>query len=155
MKIVNRDMSIAVLRAFAAKRQEEHEESLLKKSSKKKVVNGKGNGPSTAAAAEGDDSKPGASPVVEDPVSEEKPECSPPAEETAAAAASVEAAVEPKIAKPLHVLEVFTSPSMRISLSFYAWYLTWEWWNAGFSSFRIEGTSVCQRSRTSRFSGCL
>jgi tRNA (guanine26-N2/guanine27-N2)-dimethyltransferase len=109
-QIVNRDMSIAVLRAFAAKRQEEHEESLLKKSSKKKVPNGKENGPSTAAAAEG---APGASPVVEDPVSEEKPECSPPAEEAAAATAPVEAAVESKIAKPLHVLEALAASGLR------------------------------------------
>lgn len=127
MKIVNRDLSIAVLRAFAAKRQEEHEESLLKKASRKKVPtsgNGKENGEAqeqgAASTAEAEDAKPEASPseaMAEDQdseIKEEKSESSPSgkAEEVAAAAAPVEPAVESRTAKPLHVLEVLLLQSL-------------------------------------------
>ena len=169
MKIVNRDMSIAVLRAFATKRQEEHEENLAKKAARKNrvpaAVNGKDeNGDAqeqSASTAEGEDSKPsvsGSEAKPEDEVLEmEKPETSP-SEKIEEAAASVEPAVESKIAKPLHVLEVFLNESgviirLGVRFSFSNEHLLmvvdvvlvslWSWWNAGLSRFRIEGTSVC------------
>jgi len=129
VKIVNRDLSIAVLRAFAAKRQEEHEESLLKKAARKKVSNGKENGDTQeqgASTAEGEDSKPGVSPMVEAQVSETKEKL----ESSPSGKIAEVAALESKIAKPLHVLEVslLTNLWMRmsVSLSFniYEFYLT-------------------------------
>lgn len=140
MKIVNRDLSIAVLRAFAAKRQEEHEENLTKKASRKNkvpaAVNGKANGGAreqSAPAAEGEEmnaSVSGGEAKIEDAASEmtdAKPESSPSgnAEEAVeAAAAPVEPAVESRIAKPLHVLEVLLRASnesgviVRLSVNF-------------------------------------
>ncbi|KAG0596587.1 hypothetical protein M758_UG268000 [Ceratodon purpureus] len=127
-QIVNRDLSIAVLRAFAAKRQEEHEESLAKKASRKSkgasAVNGKENGgaqeESASSAVEGEDAKTsvsGSEAKGKDQGVEMKEETSPSgkAEEEAAAvaAAPVEPVVESKIAKPLHVLEALAASGLR------------------------------------------
>lgn len=122
-QVVNRDMSIAVLRVFAAKRQEEHEESLLKKASRKKdskSANGKVNGHDQeqgASVAEGDitnsvpsstEAKAEDSPLE----SEENSEISP-SVQTQESVAPVESAEESKIAKPLRVLEALAASGLR------------------------------------------
>lgn len=126
VKVVNRDMSIAVLRVFAAKRQEEHEESLLKKASRKKdskSANGKVNGldqEQGASVAEGDitnsvpsstEAKAEDSPLE----SEENSEISP-SVQTQESVAPVESAEESKIAKPLRVLEVLLLSNQKWSV---------------------------------------
>lgn len=126
---MNRDLSLAVLRAFAAKHQEEHEISLANKATyranKRETAaqNGKVNGQS-----EGEDASTSASRTIEDmdfkpPISESgvvpveegtEVEMTERNAETSAAPkveaeeplAAVEAVQESRTAKPLRVLEV-------------------------------------------------
>lgn len=125
---MNRDLSIAVLRAFAAKRQEEHELELVKmatsRSSKKGLgladkSKGNGNGNAQAeetaavAAALEDTNLPADDAVgavgTPDQKSEsrgENPKSSPVQKAEEDTVAAVESTLDSTTAKPLHILEV-------------------------------------------------
>jgi hypothetical protein len=125
---VNRDLSIAVLRAFAAKRQEEHELELVKKATSRSSKKGlgladksKGNGNSqaeeTAAPAPApapEDTNLPADDAMEavgtpDQKSESRdgnPESSPVQKAEEDTVTAVESTLDSTTAKPLHILEV-------------------------------------------------
>lgn len=122
---MNRDLSIAVLRAFATKRQEEHELELVRKATSRSSKKGlgladksKGNGNSqaeeTAAAAAPEDTNFPSDDAMDavgtpDQKSEsrdENPESSPVPKAEEDTVAAVESTVGSTTAKPLHILEV-------------------------------------------------
>ena len=125
---MNRDLSIAVLRAFAAKRQEEHELELVKKATSRSSKKGlgladksKGNGNSqaeeTAAAAAppppedtnlpADDAMEAVgTPDQKSESRDENPESSPVQKAEEDTVAAVESTLDSTTAKPLHILEV-------------------------------------------------
>jgi hypothetical protein len=127
---VNRDLSIAVLRAFAAKRQEEHELELVKKATSRSSKKGlgladksKGNGnsqaeetaaPAPAPAPAPEDTNLPADDAMEavgtpDQKSESRdgnPESSPVQKAEEDTVTAVESTLDSTTAKPLHILEV-------------------------------------------------
>lgn len=124
---MNRDLSIAVLRAFAAKRQEEHELELVKKATSRSSKKGlgladksKGNGNSqaeetaaAAAAAPEDKNLPAddgmeavGTPDQKSESRDENPESSPVQKAEEDTVAAVESTLDSTTAKPLHILEV-------------------------------------------------
>ena len=123
---MNRDLSIAVLRAFAAKRQEEHELELVKKATSRSSKKGlgladkaKGNGNSQAeetaapAPAPEDTNLPAddameavGTPDQKSESRDENPESSPVQKAEEDTVTAVESTLDSTTAKPLHILEV-------------------------------------------------